>query len=134
MKIQIEPRESIIAIKPSTEKITHISYLHYRAIIPKAPEDVRLSDVKSTFPAREEVEYYFKTKDSYGNLIMPEVKNDNQSIPLLDGMIQLRTAPGYTSVSFSILDSKRYDRIDSIPMEIMNVTVFKFPALSIVYE
>ena len=108
MKIQIEPRNNMITIKPSLERITHISYLHYRAIIPKSPEDVRLSDVKTTFPPREEVEYYFETKDSDGNIILPEVENDTQSIPLLDGMIQLWTAPGYTSVYFSILDGKRY--------------------------
>ena len=69
MKIQIEPRKDIIDIKQSLEKITYVSYLTYKAVIPKPPEDVRLCDVKNAFPLNVNLEYYFKARDSTGNII-----------------------------------------------------------------
>ena len=107
MKIQIEPRKDIIDIKPSLEKITYVSYQSYREVIPKAPEDVRLSDVKNVLPETADLEHYYKTKDSIGNIIHVEVDNDNQLIPLLDGTIELETVPNNTKVEYRILDEKR---------------------------
>ena len=107
MKIQIEPRKDIIDIKPSLDRITYVSYQSYREVIPKAPEDVRLSDVKNALPETADLEHYYKTKDSIGNIICIEVENDKQSIPLLDGMIELETVPKTTKVEYRILDEKR---------------------------
>ena len=107
MKIQIEPRKDIIDIKPSLEKITYVSYQSHREVIPKVPEDVRLIDVKNAFPETADLEHYYKTKDSIGNIIYIEVDNDNQSIPLLDGTIELETVPKITKVEYRILDEKR---------------------------
>ena len=81
MKIQIEPRKDIMEIKSSLNKVTYLSYLNYQAVIPKAPEDVRLRDVKIAFPEKADLEYYFKTKDLAGNTIFVEVDNYNEPIP-----------------------------------------------------
>ena len=107
MKIQIEPRKDIIDIKPSLEKITYVSYQSHREVIPKVPEDVRLIDVKNAFPETADLEHYYKTKDSIGNIIYIEVDNEKQSIPLLDGTIELETVPKTTKVEYRILDEKR---------------------------
>ena len=107
MKIQIEPRKDIIDIKPaSLEKITYVSYLHYQVVIPKAPEDVRLSDVKNTLGRKDDLEYHFKTKDLDGKIITIEVGSNNQPIPLLDGEIQVETVVKQTEVCFQIIDEK----------------------------
>ena len=107
MKIQIEPRKDIIDIKPSLEKITYVSYQNIQEVISKAPEDVKLSDVKNALPETADLEHYYKTKDSIGNIIHIEVDNDNQSIPLLDGMIEVETFPRNTQVEFRIRDEYR---------------------------
>ena len=107
MKIQIEPRKDIMEIKPSLDKVTYVSYLSYQAVIPKAPEDVRLSDVKNAFPEKTDLEYHFKTKDLAGNTIFVEVDSYDQPIPLLDGEIKVETVPKQTEVCFRILDENR---------------------------
>ena len=106
MKIQLETREDNTENKPSS---TYVSYSNYKALIPKAPENVKLSDVKNAFPETEKpnLEYYFKTKNDSGNIVLIEVYNDDQSIPLLDGMIKVETAPKKTEVCFRIRDQKR---------------------------
>ena len=107
MKIQIEQRKDIIDIKPSMDKITYVSYGSHREVIPKAPENVRLIDVKYALPESDGLEHYFKTKDPVGNIIYIEVDNDNQSIPLLDGMIELETVPRDTRVEYRVVDENR---------------------------
>ena len=107
MKIQIEPRKDIMEIKSSLNKVTYLSYLSYQAVIPKAPEDVRLSDVKNAFPEKTDLEYHFKTKDLAGNTIFVEVDSYDQPIPLLDGEIKVETVPKQTEVCFRILDENR---------------------------
>ena len=107
MKIQIEPRKDIIDIKPvSLEKITYVSYQHYQVVIPKAPEDVRLSDVKNTLGRKDDLEYHFKTKDLDGKIITIEVESNNQPIPLLDGEIKVETVVKQTEVCFRIMDEQ----------------------------
>ena len=108
-QLKNEPRKDVIDIKQSLEKITYISYLTYKAVIPKPPEDVRLCDVKNAFPLNVNLEYYFKARDSTGNIIYTEIDDDKQSIPLLDGMIILETVPSETKVYFQILDETRYE-------------------------
>ena len=107
MKIQIEPRKDIMEIKPSLDKVTYVSYLSYQAAIPKAPEDVRLCDVKIAFPEEADLEYHFETKDLAGNSISVEVDNNYQPIPLIDGEIKVETVPKQTEVCFRILDENR---------------------------
>ena len=53
MKIQIEPRKDIMEIKSSLNKVTYLSYLNYQAVIPKAPEDVRLRVAKRQAPRQD---------------------------------------------------------------------------------
>ena len=115
MKIQIEPRKDIIDIKPaSLEKITYVSYLHYQVVIPKAPEDVRLSDVKNTLGRKDDLEYHFKTKDLDGKIITIEVASNNQPIPLLDGEIKVETVVKQTEVCFRIMDEKHKNVIKNL--------------------
>ena len=70
---------------------------------------MKLSDVKNAFPETEKpnLEYYFKTKNDSGNIVLIEVYNDDQSIPLLDGMIKVETAPKKTEVCFRIRDETK---------------------------
>ena len=107
MKIQIEPKKDIMDIKPSVKKVTYVSYLSYQAAIPKAPEDVRLSDVKNAFPEEVDLEYHFETNDLAGNPISVEVDNNYQPIPMIDGEIKVETVPKQTEVCFRILDENR---------------------------
>ena len=53
MKIQIEPKK-----ETSKEKFTYISYLKLQSAIPKAPENVRLSDVKN-FIQKQHADFVF---------------------------------------------------------------------------
>ena len=100
MTIQIEPRKDIMEIKPSLDKVTYVSYLSYQAVIPKAPEDVRLSDVKIAFPEEADLEYHFETKDLAGNPISVEVDNNYQPIPMIDGEIKVETVPKKLKFAF----------------------------------
>ena len=103
MKIQIEPKK-----ETSKEKFTYISYLKLQSAIPKAPENVRLSDVKNFIQKQHaDLEYYFKTKNNKGKIIEVEVTNDDQPIPLLEGMIKLKTIPKETKVYFQIIDENQ---------------------------
>ena len=103
MKIQIEPKK-----ETSKEKFTYISYQKYESAVPKAPENVRLSDVKDFIQKQNtDLEYYFKTKDNKGKIIDVEVTNDDQPIPLLEGMIEVETIPKETEVYFQIVDEAK---------------------------
>ena len=103
MKIQIEPKK-----ETSKEKFTYISYQKYESAVPKAPENVRLSDVKDFIQKQNtDLEYYFKTKDNKGKIINVEVTNDDQPIPLLEGMIEVETIPKETEVYFQIVDEAK---------------------------
>ena len=104
MKIQLETREEN-ADKPN---FTYISYSNYKAVIPKAPEHVRLSDIKDAFLEKADLEYYFKTKNNSGKIISIEVDKNDQAIPLLDGAIKVETFPKKTEVCFRLRDQERF--------------------------
>ena len=65
--------------------------------------------MKNAFPLNVNLEYYFKARDSTGNIIYTEIDDDKQSIPLLDGMIHLETVQSETIVNFHVLDETRYE-------------------------
>ena len=74
MKIQIEPKKDT-----SNEKFTYISYEEYQTAIPKAPNDVRLSDVKDFIQKQSaDLEYYSRqrtTKETSLKLRLPMMIN-----------------------------------------------------------
>ena len=107
MTIKIEPRKNVMDLKPSLEKVTYVNYLSYQAVIPKAPTNVRLIDVKNAFPEEVDLEYHFETKDLAGNPISVEVDNNYQPIPLINGEIKIETVPKQAEVCFRILDENR---------------------------
>ena len=103
MKIQIEPKK-----ETSMEKFTYISYEEYQTTIPKAPYDVRLSDVKDFIQKQSaDLEYHFKTKNNKGDIVEVEVTNDDQPIPLLEGRIVVKTILKETKVTFQIIDEDK---------------------------
>ena len=103
MKIQIEPKK-----ETSMEKFTYISYEEYQTAIPKAPNNVRLSDVKDFIRKQSaDLEYYFKTKNNKGDIIEIEITNDDQPIPLLEGKIDVKTIMKETEVTFQIIDESK---------------------------
>ena len=127
MKIQIEPNKEITVFEKG---YTYISYRYFQSTIPKAPENVRLSDVKD-FIQEENIyfechkfEYYFMTRDKDGNIIDIEITNDDQPIPLLDGVIEVETIQKKTEVQFRIIDkTKRWvaqylDFVETIPISL----------------
>ena len=128
MKIQIdEPNKETTVFEKG---YTYISYHLFQSTIPKAPENVRLSDVKD-FIQEENIyfqchkfEYYFMTRDKDGNVIDIEITNDDQPIPLLEGVIKVKTIQKKTEVQFRIIDkTKRWvaqylDFIETIPISL----------------
>ena len=90
------------------EKFTYISYEEYQTTIPKAPYDVRLSDVKDFIQKQSaDLEYHFKTKNNKGDIVEVEVTNDDQPIPLLEGRIVVKTILKETKVTFQIIDEDK---------------------------
>ena len=127
MKIEIEPNKEITVFEKG---YTYISYRYFQSTIPKAPENVRLSDVKD-FIQEENIyfkchnfEYYFMTRDKDGNVIDIEITNDDQPIPLLEGVIEVKTIQKKTEVQFRIIDkTKRWvaqylDFVETIPISL----------------
>ena len=107
MKIQIEPKK-----ETSMEKFTYISYEEYQTAIPKAPNNVRLSDVKDFIRKQSaDLEYYFKTKNNKGDVIEIEITNDDQPIPLLEGSIDVIAILKETEVTFRFIDEAK-ERIE----------------------
>ena len=125
MKIQIEEDKDLSC--SSLEKITLISYQikegkekkSYQAAIPKALEDVQLSDVKQAVPtsfSKPKLEYHFKTKDNEGNDTFIEVIDNLQAIPTLDGEIVVEAIPNETEVCFQIINDmeERFDEMRTL--------------------
>ena len=125
MKIQIEEDKDLSS--SSLEKITLISYKikagkekkSYQAAIPKALEDVQLSDVKQAVPtsfSKPKLEYHFKTKDNEGNDTFIEVIDNLQAIPTLDGEIVVEAIPNETEVCFQIINDmeERFDEMRTL--------------------
>ena len=111
MKIQIED------IEPPLQNFTYLSYnvakqgkeISYQVVIPKAPLSVCLEDVKQAIKwsnldksgNNNNELYYFRTRDSEGNIVEVLVNNNSELIPLLDGMIVL-VNKNYTYVSYIV--------------------------------
>ena len=111
MKIQIED------IEPPLQNFTYLSYnvakqgkeISYQVVIPKAPLSVCLEDVKQAIKwssleksgNNNNEFYYFKTKDSEGNIVEVVVNDNSEPIPLLDGMVVL-VNKNVTYVSYTL--------------------------------
>ena len=52
-------------------------------------------------------EYYFMTEDNDGNIIEMEITNDDQPVPLLEGIIEVETVRKETKVHYHIIDRNK---------------------------